>query len=167
MELPSICITIWVDHHFWNSNGQSALMMTFALNFMEYITPKEREFYELKVNLIGLKVVVDRYNLKFGKKFKFCHSSSFMKLMCFASKSNNVCKSSWACIFNCWCFEGSPTNRSKLANNILPYQVVHAQDNCTLLQHDVNSLTAWSSTKLLQVVPVTRLHLAPQTVFYE
>ena len=45
--------------------------MTFALNFMEYITPKEREFYELKVNLIGLKVVVDRYNLKFGKKFKF------------------------------------------------------------------------------------------------
>ena len=44
------------------------------------------------------------------------------------------------------------SNESKLVlyvDNILLYRAVHSLDDYTLLQHDVNALAAWSSTKLL------------------
>ena len=52
--------------------------------------------------------------------------------------------------------DAGTSNGSKLvvfADDILLYRAIHTQDDHTALQHDVDTLAAWSSTKLLKFNP--------------
>ena len=49
-------------------------------------------------------------------------------------------------------------------DNILLYQAVHSSDDYNLLQHDVDTLAAWSSTKLVNFNPTKckTMFISPQ-----